>query len=119
MKLWVANGQHTKRVVKDEDIARSVSSKLDEVDVKGAVRLTVSDDTLASYDAATVAVRRYKHPSRSALLINSLQSLLESDLLILISEEESIVEAIKTFLSGSDGGLDGLCSHITYRFSKT
>ena len=37
-----------------ENLAMRVSSKIEEVDVRGAVRLTVSDESLAPYDDTTV-----------------------------------------------------------------
>ena len=43
-------------------LARRVSEKLEEGDFKGVVRLTCSEDTIASDSEATIAALRSKHP---------------------------------------------------------
>jgi hypothetical protein len=45
--------RHTKKPAGIEQLARLVADKIDEGDVKGAVRLTCSDATVAPFDQAT------------------------------------------------------------------
>ena len=48
-----------------ENLAMRVSSKIEEGDVRGAVRLAVSDESLAPYDETTVVALRLLHPMRA------------------------------------------------------
>ena len=86
-------------------LARRVSEKLEEGDFKGAVRLTCSEDTIASDSEATIAALRSKHPdphpesifpqapNRSAMTVS----------------EGDVVQAIQSFPKSSAGGPDGVC----------
>jgi hypothetical protein len=65
------------------------------------VRLAASNDTLAAFDDDTAAVLRQLHPSRSAPTC---------DFPALSLQENDLNSAIKSFLAGSAGGLDGLRS---------
>jgi hypothetical protein len=94
----------------DFDLAARVSAKIEEGDVRGAVRLAVSDDSLAPYSDSTVKALHELHPPRSAPMIN-LQLLPEPDVApaqVLFLCHSDITEAIKSFPAGSAGGLDGL-----------
>jgi len=46
-------------------LAARVSSKIEEGDVRGAVRLAASNDTLASHDDDTLEALRQLHPARA------------------------------------------------------
>jgi len=48
-------------------MAAMISSKLEEGDIRSAIRLAASDDTMAPspYDDVTVAAQRTKHPARA------------------------------------------------------
>ena len=97
----------TKKGVKDPMVylASRVSSKLEEGDFKGAVRLACSEDTIAETCDSTLEALKLKHPlPHPDTLIPPLPEALPS---ISVSEEE-IVGAIKSFPNGSAGGLDGL-----------
>jgi len=48
-----------------DNMAERVSSKLEEGDIRGAIRLAASEDTMAPYDDVTVAALRTKHPARA------------------------------------------------------
>jgi hypothetical protein len=90
-----------------QNLAERVSAKIEEGDVRGAVRLAASNDTLAAYDDDTAAVLRQLHPSRAAPTCDSqLQPVVGMPALTL--SENDITSAIKSFLAGSAGGLDGL-----------
>ena len=88
-----------------------MSAKIEEGDVRGAVRLAVSNDTMAPYDYTTATALRQLHPSRAA---PSNSSLLperggdNSSITTLKLIDNVIVAAIKSFPAGSAGGLDGL-----------
>jgi hypothetical protein len=47
-----------------QNLAASVVAKIEEGDVRGAVRLTASNDTLTAYDNDTVAALHQLNPSR-------------------------------------------------------
>jgi len=94
-----------------QNLAARVSSKIEEGDVRGAVRIASSDDKLAPYDDETVAALKLLHPPRAttsnpAQHIDNLSD--STSLPVLILTENDIVAAIKTFPAGSAGGLDGL-----------
>jgi hypothetical protein len=94
----------------DFNLAARVSAKIEEGDVRGAVRLAVSDDSLAPYSDSTVKALHELHPPRSAPTIN-LQLLPEPDVApaqVLFLCHSDITEAIKSFPAGSAEGLDGL-----------
>jgi hypothetical protein len=51
------------------DVAALVSSKLEEGDIRGAIRLAASDDTMAPFDDVTAVALRDKHPARSPSVV--------------------------------------------------
>ena len=51
-------------------LAARVSAKIEEGDVRGAVRMANSDDTLAPFDDATAAELRQLHPQRASSTIS-------------------------------------------------
>ncbi len=102
----------TRRVAKQRSaknseqlIAAMAAVKLEDGDVKGAVRLLCSDDSLAMVNAATLDELRHLHPPappdrRSAPACNSTPPLQVFPL--------AIKKAILSFPNGSAGGPDGL-----------
>ena len=87
-----------------------VSSKLEQGDFKGAVRLACSDATIADNSSATFEELQQKHPHPHPA--SSIVPLAETTGLpppITVSEEE-IVRAIRSFPNDSAGGPDGLRS---------
>jgi hypothetical protein len=92
------------------NIAARVSEKLEEGDVQGAIRLAASECTMAPHNNETVEALRLKHPPRATSLIGSSpppSSDHESSSPLVLGQVD-IVEAIKSFPSGSAGGLDGI-----------
>jgi len=90
-----------------ESLRRRVSSKLEDGDFKGAVRLACSEDTLAESSETTLSALKLKHPSppsESTIppppIITPLSSMSIS--------EADIAQAIKSFPNGSAGGPDGM-----------
>jgi hypothetical protein len=90
-----------------QNLAARVAAKIEEGDVRGAVRLTASNDTLAAYDDDTVAALRQLHPSRTTPTCDLPHPPVDNVPALKLSEND-IVAAIKSFLAGSAGGLDGL-----------
>ena len=98
-----------------QNLKARVSAKIEEGDVRGAVRLASSNDTLAPYDDETAAALRLLHPPRAASISSSdagpaIDQTNNSSTppAALTLTEHDIVAAIKTFPAGSAGGLDGL-----------
>jgi len=88
------------------DLAARVSCKIEDGDIRGAIRLAASDDIMAPFDDVTAASLRTKHPARAASDSPSpAPSSNESPLCLL---ESDILAAIKSFVPGSAGGPDGL-----------
>ena len=91
-----------------QNLAARVSAKIEEGDVRGAVRLAASNDTLAPYDDVTVAALRQLHPPRAESTTQPAPQHDVDDSLTLKLTENDISAAIKTFPAGSAGGLDGM-----------
>jgi len=92
-------------LLSSDNLAARVSSKLEDGDVRGAIRLAASDDTMAPFDDATAAVLRTKHPARAETLNPPPTPSSDSSLCL---QETDILAAIKSFAPGSAGGPDGL-----------
>ena len=92
-----------------ENIASRISEKLEEGDVRGAIRIAASDDTLARPDEKTLDALRVKHPPRMTASSDSLPSTdSQNNSPPLVVQERAIIDAIKSFPAGSAGGVDGL-----------
>lgn len=98
----LAQGQLKRR---EFDLAKAVSTKIEDGNIKAAFRLLSSDDKPSSCSAAALAAMHARHPEApsdraSAPDISSFSSfeVLEVD----------ILKAIKSFPAGSAGGPDGL-----------
>ena len=89
-------------------LAARVSEKLEEGDIRGAIRLAASDDTVAPRNDETFAALRLKHPVRAASLDGPPLPPSSSAPCCLSVQESNIVDAIKSFPAGSAGGIDGL-----------
>ena len=84
-----------------------VTTKLEEGDYRGAVRLTCSEDSIAVLDEETVATLQLKHPPlhpETCLPLAPNSFTLDPPLL-----EEEVAHAICSFPNGFAGGPDGLC----------
>jgi hypothetical protein len=82
-----------------------VSSKLEDGNIRGAIRLAASDDTLALFDDVTAEALRSKHPSR--VTYDSPLPMPNNDVCLLL-QQGKILAAVKSFMPGSAGGPDGL-----------
>jgi len=87
-----------------------ISEKLEEGDVRGAIRLASSDDSMAPHDEKTLAELRLKHPPRRTVPIDGPLPLITqtSSNQPIAVQERDVIEAIKSFPAGSAGGVDGL-----------
>ena len=86
-------------------IARRAAAKLDEGDMKGAIRHLCSSDTLQAPSAVTYRKIEAKHPPAPA---DRRQFDSQVPFTPLTVTSNQVLEAIKTFPSGSSGGPDGL-----------
>ena len=90
-----------------ESLAARISSKLEEGDFKGAVRLASSDDTIRELDEATLSALRDKHPApHPDTEIPPLLSTSQIPPLQVSADEVS--KAIRSFPCASAAGPDGL-----------
>jgi hypothetical protein len=94
-----------------------VSANIKEDDVRGIVRLAVSDDSLAPCTDDTFDALRQLHPRRAAPANSLLSppvpdavSVDDSTLNVLSTSAEDIIEAVESFPAVSAGGLDGVRS---------
>ena len=104
-----SNRQSTKSSPKDPVayLASRVSSKLEQGDFKGAVRLACSDATIADCSDSMFEALQHKHPARHP--DSSIPPLTDPmDLPIITVSEEEIIRAIRSFPNDSAGGSDGL-----------
>jgi len=94
-----------RKAPKDPDVtlATLVSSKLEQGDFRGAVRLVCSSDAVAEPSSQTILALKDKHPPAVGHRVVP-PSLPQS---VVISSAD-VKAAIKTFPKGSAGGIDGL-----------
>ena len=88
-------------------LASRVSSKLEEGDFKGAVKLACSEDTIADMSIATLSALQQKHPSPHP--DSCIPPLPQGSVAHTVSVSvEEVAKAIRSFPNGSAGGPDGL-----------
>lgn len=92
-----------------DDVARKVEAKLADGDIRGAIRLACSDDTIAPNDDVTFAALIAKHPQHPQP-INLPRPPENQEIPPMLNLEAS--KAISTFPPGSAGGLDGMRPQI-------
>ncbi len=98
-----------------DNLAARISEKLEEGDIRGAIRLAASDDTMAPHDERTLTALRAKHPPRAVSSSgpvttdsSSQRSPPHTFQQTLIIHERDVINAVKSFPAGSAGGLDGM-----------
>ena len=108
----------SKRKQKPQDLSEVVSAKIEEGDMKGAIRLASSAETMAPNDKATLLLLRRKHPNSPA---NTRPSPLQaSDAITHISTNPGeIRKAIESFPAGSAAGPVGLPPQILKELTST
>jgi hypothetical protein len=87
-------------------LAKKVEVKVADFDIKGAIKLLSSDDSLASFNEDVAEELKKKHPSPSRELFFPDSS--KSGDISLIVNEQNVREAINSFPAGSSPGLDGM-----------
>ena len=87
-------------------LAKRVSSKLEDGDFRGAVRLTCSQDSLAVKNEETLTALRSKHPQRCSDSCFPTGPHAATDLPFLA--DGVVIQAIRSFPRSSAGGPDGL-----------
>jgi hypothetical protein len=88
-----------------DNIAARVSAKLEDGDIRGAIRLASSGDSLAPFDDVTAASLHTKQPARAASDTVPHSPSVDGCLCL---READIVAAIRLSVPGSAGGPDGL-----------
>ena len=88
------------------DVAKGVLRKLDDGDVKGAVRLVSSDDSIAPQDEETIAYLKSRHPPRPLNRRDFAEPAASEPPLLFCPAD--IEKAIRSFPKGSAGGISGL-----------
>lgn len=89
-----------------ESLGRRVSSKLEDGDFKGAVRLACSEDSLAERSEATYSALKEKHPA--AHPVSTIPPPPDCPSLSFVVSEGDVANAVRSFPNGSAGGPDGL-----------
>jgi hypothetical protein len=87
-------------------LAKKVEAKVADFDIRGAVKLLSSDDSLASFNKDVAEELKKKHPSPSRELF--FPDLSKPGDISLIVNEQNVREAINSFAAGSSPGLDGM-----------
>ena len=108
----------SKRKQKPQDLSQLVSAKIEEGDMKGAIKLASSAETMAPNDKATLLLLRSKHPVSPA---NTRPSPFQaSDAITHISTTPGeIRKAIESFTTGSAAGPAGLRPQILKELTST
>ena len=89
-----------------EQLASRVSSKLEEGDYRGAVRLACSEDAIAEPSSETLQALKAKHPLPPP--DSDIPSLEHTSPLAFTVDTQVIMKVISSFPKGSSGGFDGL-----------
>ncbi|XP_052757454.1 uncharacterized protein LOC128202180 [Galleria mellonella] len=87
-------------------IYKKVERKVHDGDVKSAARLLFSNDAVAPNIPSTLAALHSKHPPLPSNL--NLPDAPENTDIYIVASTQDVLHAVKSFNSGSAGGLDGL-----------
>jgi hypothetical protein len=87
-------------------LAKKVEAKVADFDIRGAIKLLSSDDSLASFNEYVAEELKKKHPSPSRELF--FPDPFKPGDISLIVNEQNVREAINSFPAGSAPGLDGM-----------
>jgi hypothetical protein len=89
-----------------EKIKSMVCEKIDDGDIKGAIRTLISTDSIAPNNEETLNTLLNKHPKKPSN--RTFQDFLSSENKTIKLTNENIIKALQSFPTGSSGGLDGL-----------
>ncbi|KAF2904656.1 hypothetical protein ILUMI_01519, partial [Ignelater luminosus] len=100
------NFQYKSKVDETTNLRNRVEMKVSEGDIRGAVKLLSSSDTLAHRDESTFQVLQTKHPGPSRIL--NFPDAPFNDTYSLAVTEKEVMNALLSFPNGSASGIDGL-----------
>ena len=100
------SGKERESKPQEERLRSLISEKINCGDVKGAMRLAMSSDTVAPYTEATITALRSKHPPRPPDAQAAPPPTPAASCIQFSSQQ--ISEALSSFCNNSAGGLDGL-----------
>ena len=100
-----SRGQYGRPKKLAPSLAKSVAAKLEDGNLKAAIRLLISEDTMSPPSTDGLAKLQDKHPS--ATLVASDLPIPDSTGSLTVGEEE-LKKAVLSFPAGSSGGPDGL-----------
>jgi len=86
------------------DLSRAVSSKVEDGNIKAAIRLLCSEDKPADFSEAVLTALQLKHPPASASRVSVPDPLSFNSFQV---TEIDVLRAVKSFPAGSSGGPDG------------
>ena len=93
-----------KQPLSDTRLRKTISDKLSEGDVRGALRFLASEETLAPYSPSTLSELRLKHPDRPS----DRRPFPEVASPPIVIAESQVLKAINSFPPGSCGGITRL-----------
>ena len=91
------------RTSRTRDLASAVAAKMEDGNIRAAVRILCSDDRPAEYNADTLRLLELKHPPAPPDRIPCIDT---RPVPISVTEED-VLQAIRSFPPGSSGGPDG------------
>ena len=89
----------------DAHLATAVAKKIEAGNLRAAIRLLCSDESVAPFTADTAALLQAKHPS-STLVAEPLPD--PEDFPAFVVSQDKVRSAVRSFPAGSGGGSDGL-----------
>jgi hypothetical protein len=99
--------QHHHRTSADDQLSRTITSKINDGNISAALRLLLSDDTVAEKNEETFIKLQERHPSAAADRRSTSEPTQSADSYLQVTNQE-VQAAIKRFPAGSAGGPDGL-----------
>ncbi|XP_008486032.1 uncharacterized protein LOC103522716, partial [Diaphorina citri] len=97
---------HNKPVSTPRVLKSVVEAKVSDFDIRGAVKLLSSDDTVAPFNQATYEALKLKHPTPSRSL--HFPDPPDDTCIPMVVREAEVAKAINSFLPGSSPGIDGM-----------
>ena len=85
---------------------KRVEAKISDGDIRGATKLLLSSDSLASQDNDTFSLLQEKHPTPARVL--NMPDKPDNTIKHLSSSEDDVLKSISSFYNGSSGGIDGI-----------
>ena len=104
------DNSHNRRASTNNTLSQAITAKLEDGNVWAAIRLLISDDTVAAPSVESLAKLKEKHPV-SSLQATALPASQRNRCLSV--EESEVCRAVLTFPAGSAGGPDGLRHNTT------